>query len=486
MKKKPKEPMKKKKWTLYDAHDQYMLSSRLLTVMEHNGVKINVKRLQRTKRIVDRRIKKKEEKLRKSKVYKLWRNKYGTKTNLNSHQQLGDIFYNVLKYKSRYITATGKFKTNEEEMAKLDHPFLQLYFDIAKYKKLKGTNIANIEREITDKGFIHPNFNQHLVISHRTSCDSPNWQNQPIRNPVTGKLIRDLVVSRFKNGRIVERDYSGLEVATMCFYHEDPVMIKYLQDGFDFHKDTSAQIFMCDVEDISKSLRFEVKNKFTFAQFYGDYHKQIAPKLWDAVISQKCEIRGMPVLEWLKKKGIKRLGKCKHGESPESGTFEKQVQKIEEDFWNRRFKVYSEWKKRVWAQYLKTGQVNYIHGFINVANLRKNQVLNIANQGFASHCLIWSFSEIQREIEKSKMRTKLIAQIHDSGISDTPDSELQDFLNTSDEIVVKGLKKHFTFMNKLNVPLSTEVEVTPKGGSWYEKEQWVKNKKGIWCPKPKD
>lgn len=473
---------KRQRFNLNNAVDLFHEGMKVFSDIEHNGIKINVDLLKRTKRKVSKDIIKRTDKLRKTKVYKKWRNKFGMKANLGSKPQLGEVFYGVLGYKSGARTKTGKYKANEEELSKIDDPFIREYFQLEKLKKAVGTYLKGFERELTEDGFIYPNFNQHLAISFRTSSDNPNFQNIPIRNPEIGPMIRRLFISRFKKGHIVERDYSALEVAIALVYHQDPVMRKYLEDDFDFHRDTAAQIFMCNVEDVEKkTLRFHVKNKFTFAEFYGDYYKSITPKLWDAVMADNILIKGVPVAEHLRRKGIKRRGDCITNESPKAGTFEHQVQKIENDFWNNRFKVYTAWKKRMWEEYKLTGKIVYRNGFIAEGNFKRNQVINLGTQGLATHCLTWSLTEMQKEIRKMKMKTVLIGAIHDSALADCPHDELQDFLQMSDEIVVTKLRKHYPF---IDVPLKTEVDVTPIGGSWHDKESWYATKSGKWKPVP--
>ena len=467
-----------KKFNLKTANTFMLRSSKILAVLEHNGIKVHTKRLRKSMKRIKTDIVERTDKLKKSKVWKRWRNKYGVNANLNSGTQLGDVFYNVMGNTGKR-TATGIYKTDEESLRKLDHPFIREYLQIKKLEKCHSTYLSGIQRELDENGILHPNYNSHLAISYRTSSDDPNFQNLPIRNPEIGRIIRRLFISRFKGGYLVDRDYSGIEVAIALCYHQDPVMRKYLEDGYDFHKETAAQLYMLPIDKVTKNIRYGAKNKFVFPQFYGSYYVDCAINLWEWIFEADLKLDdGTPLIKHLKKKGIVELGDCAEGKSPRPGTFEAHVKSIEDDFWNRRFKVYTDWKKKVWNEYLQTGYVKYLNGFVAEAALKRNQVLNIGTQGVAAHCMIWSLNEIQKEIDKQKMKTVLIGQIHDSGLSDSPKEELQDFLQMSEEIVINKLKKTFPF---INVPIKTEVEVSNK--TWFDKKEWTPNKKGIWSLK---
>lgn len=64
------------------------------------------------------------------------------------------------------------------------------------------------------------------------------------------------------------------------------------------------------------------------------------------------------------------------------------------------------------------------------------------------------------------MKTKLVGQIHDDAVSDTPENELSDYIELAMDVVTRQLKKHWPW---IITPMRVEVEVTPVGGSWYEK-----------------
>jgi intein/homing endonuclease len=113
-----------------------------------------------------------------------------------------------------------------------------------------------------------------------------------------------------------------------------------------------------------------------------------------------------------------------------------------------------------------------LHQFVADGVIHKNS---------AFHCLLWTLIQLTREIRKRKMKTKVVGQIHDSVIADVPEREIQDYLEMAKRIMTVDLPKAWTW---INVPLDTEAEVCPLGGSWHTKAVWEKAG-GVWCPKKK-
>lgn len=98
---------------------------------------------------------------------------------------------------------------------------------------------------------------------------------------------------------------------------------------------------------------------------------------------------------------------------------------------------------------------------------RRNEVLNYPIQGSAFHCLLWSLIEIQKELDRQRMKTLLVGQIHDSILGDSPPEELDDFLSLSEEVMTKRLLKEWKW---INVPLKVEAEVSGVDESWFNKK----------------
>ena len=176
-----------------------------------------------------------------------------------------------------------------------------------------------------------------------------------------------------------------------------------------------------------------------------------------------------PQLEFLfESMGIYELGACDPDKEPEERTFEKHLQRIEYDFWNKKFKVYNQWKKDWYKEYLEKGYFKMLTGFVVEGLYDRKQVINYPPQGTAFHWLLWSLIRIQKKMNKYHMKSLIVGQIHDSIVGDIHRKERKDYLEIAKQVIYEDIRKHWKW---INVPLIVEVEVAPVGGSWYEKKE---------------
>lgn len=464
--------------------------AKALAWVESNGIRVDIDYLDRTIDKADSDIAELSAQLQSTKLFRRWQKRYGDKTTLGSREQLADVLFKVLKlpYPASDRTGTGRYRTNDEVLAKVDHPFVKDYRRLLDLQKDRSTYLEGIRREVVD-GLFHPSFNLHVASTFRSSSGSDredsrggrdlNFQNLPIRDPVRGAMVRQAFIPR-PGRRIVEIDFSGVEVKVSACYNKDPVLIKYIRDpSTDMHRDTACQLFGLTQEQVDKrTTRDWSKNKFVFPQFYGSVYFQCAPSLWEGVISNTTPIPGLgiTVRQHLASQGITELGECNARGKPKPGTFERRCKDVEDSFWKERFTVYAQWKQDFYRQFLKTGGFKTLTGFwIGAIGskgdsvLKKNDVTNHPVQGSAFHCLLWSLTQLVKWIRKYRLKSKVLGQIHDSILLDCPENELQDVLHTAKRIMTVDLPKAWKW---IIVPMETESDVTPVDGSWHSKAAW--------------
>ena len=134
--------------------------------------------------------------------------------------------------------------------------YIRAYCEYSSIKTYLRTFVEGIEKAITDKEFIHPNFMQCVTATGRLSSRSPNFQNMPRANTFP---VRKTIISRWKDGFILEGDYKQLEFRVAGFLSEDNTVYKEVEEGFDVHSFTAQ---MMDVT------RQEAK-AHTFKPLYG-------------------------------------------------------------------------------------------------------------------------------------------------------------------------------------------------------------------------
>lgn len=453
---------------------------------ERQGLRIDVGYAQKKKKQLTRKIKKLEQDFLSSKFYKQWKQSTTKTINLNSGDQLGKFLYNVKGITPAKLTKTGKGSTDEESLQLLKIPELDIMLKRSKLQKLRDTYLEAFVREQVN-GQLHPFFNLHNVITYRGSSSNPNFQNIPKRDDESMRTVRKAIYPRHGN-QLVEWDFKGIEVGIATCYHKDPNMIKYIKNPkSDMHGDMAKQIFKIDDWDKKRSdhslLREAAKNGFVFPQFYGDYYVMNAANICSSWIQ-------LPQSKWKPGMGIKMNNEITISEHLISkgiksyDSFIKYIQKIEKDFWTKRFPTYAKWKDDQYAIYQKYGYVSLKTGFCCSGVMTKNQVNNTPIQGSAFHCLLWCFIELTKRLERLKLQTKLVGQIHDALVLDVYPPELIEVHKLVTKIATVELPKAFPW---IIVPLAIDAELCPIDGSWAEKKEWKPDEKEYYsCVRTKD
>lgn len=451
-----------------------------LAQVEANGVRVDVPYVHATIQSNEARVVKLQKRMEDSKVMRVWRKTFKDRTNTNSNEQLGKILFDVLGYDCPEKTDTGRHKTDEKTLATVDIPFVRKLLRIKKIQKgnqfLKG-----MAKEVCGK-LLHPVFSLNTTITYRSSSDSPNFQNLPVRDAKQADMVRRAIIAR-KGRQLVEIDYKGVEIAIAACYHQDPRMVEYISDkSKDMHRDIAEKLYCLPRAEISDNIRHAAKNKFVFPEFYGSYWLECSGDLWGAIDPTSGYARRMVgegtakdptgglVRKVLAKHGIRELGNQDRKGKPKPGSFEEHVQKAEAWFWGpEQFHVYAQWKKDWFAAYQKQGWFLTKTGFICQGFMRKNEVINYPVQGSAFHCLLWSLTELViRHLRKRKLRTLIVGQIHDSLLMDVPEEEVEEILALCYRVMVVLLKRAWGW---INVPLEIDASVSPPGGSWVDKQK---------------
>jgi DNA polymerase-1 len=434
-----------------------------LSRMESVGMPVCAERLDTAIADIGNRIKGMEAELRSMPEYEEQRKRYGAKTKLGSREQLADILYNVMGHPGGVINPeTGKLSLDDEALQEINTPYTKLFQRTQKLEKLRGTYLAPFKRELCN-GRVHAFFNLHKVTTYRSSSDSPNLQNIPIRDPDIGKVIRGIIKPSDPNNVIVEIDYAQLEVYIAACYHRDPTMLDILETGADLHKDSTLGCFKLDT--VEKPIRQAIKGFWTFAAFYGDAPASIAKNLWRFAESHTMQ-SGKPLLQHLSERGIKSLG---HEKAMASDSFMQHIDSMFSHFWNKRFPVYKQWRNDWFQEYLRNGHFHTLTGFRVWGIFKRNEIINSPVQGAAFHCLLKSIIELTKRILQRKMRSRLFCQIHDSLIAEVPREELDDYIEMANEVMTKWIRTQWPW---IIVDLKTEVEVGED--SWASKKAYHK------------
>ncbi len=441
---------------------------------EQRGIRLDLKYCHAETERLTREIKALEQAFHQTKFYRHWFKTLGGRTpNINSNAQLGNFLYKRKKLKPIKTTVTGQGSTDEEALLQLNIPELNDLLRLRGLKKIRDTYLKGFLKEQVG-GRVHPNFNLHIARTYRSSSDRPNFQNIPKRDEEAKRICRQALFPS-KGYQLMAVDYSGIEVCVSACYHQDPTMMKYIKDPkSDMHRDMAQQVYELKTYDPSitghKVLRSAAKNGFVFPQFYGDYYRNCA-------ISMACNWGKLPDGRWKPGQGIPlgdgSLSDHLLGQGHKSlEQFADHVQRIEKDFWGRRFRVYARWKEKTWEQYQRTGYVELLTGFRCGGLMAYNDVTNYPIQGAAFHCLLKAFVLADRELRARKFKTRLIGQIHDEMILDVWPPELDEVGELLLDVMTQQVPEEWPW---IVVPLTVDMEVSPVDGSWQEMGSYVRD-----------
>jgi DNA polymerase-1 len=393
----------------------------VLSRMEANGVKIDTENLQQISEEFGKEIKKIEEE-----IYAL----AGTPFNIASPKQLGEILFEKLKIDEKAKkTKTGQYATGEDVLQKLSHkhPIIQKILDYRSLTKLKSTYLDALPALVNPKdGLIHTSYNQAVTATGRLSSNNPNLQNIPVRTE-KGREIRRAFVPRSPQYTLLAADYSQIELRIIAHLSQDPAMVADFNLGHDIHAATAAKVFHVPMEQVTKEQRSRAK-AVNFGIIYGMSAFGLAERM-ELSRSEAADIIKKYFEEYA---GIK-------------------------EYMNRSIALA---KERGYAETI-LGRRRYLRD-INAANsvvrgFAERNAINAPIQGSSADMIKIAMIGIHQELERLKMQSKMILQVHDELVFDAHLDEL-DALKT---IVQNKMVNALT----LSVPVVVEMNT---GNNWLE------------------
>ncbi len=387
----------------------------VLASIERCGVKIDTEILGQISKELERMIENMETEVH---------GQAGEEFNINSPKQLAEILFNKMGLVPTKKTKTG-YSTDVFVLEELSaqHPIAENILNYRKLTKLKGTYVDALPTLINPRtGRVHTSFNQTVAATGRLSSSDPNLQNIPIRGEM-GKEIRKAFVPGEKGWVMLSADYSQIELRVMAHICKDEGLIDAFKKHEDIHRTTASKVFGVAPEKVTSDMRRKAK-EVNFGLLYG-----IGPY------------------------GLKiRLG-ISQGEAKEVI-----------DTYFQRFPRVREYISGTVEFARKHGYVETLLGRrrylanINsknsaVRNAEERQAINMPIQGTAADMIKLAMIDIYREMEKRKMKSRMILQVHDELVFETPKSELKEL----EELVAQKMKNAM----KLSVPVEVELGTGP-------------------------
>ena len=389
----------------------------VLSDMEQNGAILNSKILNSQSKDLESRIKKLEEK-----AYQL----AGEDFNLGSTKQLREIFFEKLKYRIIKKTPGGQPSTDEKVLAELaeEYELPKVLLEHRTLSKLKSTYTDKLPNQISQStGKVHTSFHQAVTTTGRLSSSDPNLQNIPIRTE-DGRRIRQ-AFEPSKGNKFISADYSQIELRVMAHMSKDAGLLQAFQEGEDIHSKTASEVFDVSIKDVTSDLRRNAK-AINFGLIYGISAFGLGKQLG---ISRNLAAEYMAMY------------------------FEKYPD----------VKKYMESTKEFASQrgYVETlfGRRLYLRD-INATNAMRRQAseraaINAPVQGTAADIMKIAMINMHKAIKAEKSKAKLILQVHDELILDTPEDEI--------DKIAKLITDSMMGAANLDVPLEIDIGI---GDNW--------------------
>ena len=350
--------------------------------------------------------------------------------NIDSPKQLGEVLFDKMKLDEKAKkTKTGQFKTDEATLTKLTglHEIIDHILQYRTEKKLLSTYVDALPKLISKKtGRIHTNYMQTVTATGRLSSNNPNLQNIPIRTPL-GKEIRKAFCSIDENHSLLCADYSQIELRIIAGLSEDESMINAFKNKRDIHTETAAKVFNVETSKVDREMRNKAK-MVNFGIIYG---------ISAFGLSQRLGIKRKEAGEIIKSY-FREFPKIKQ-HMDNSISFAKENGYVETILKRKR--------------YLS----NINSGNATVRGFEERNAINAPIQGSAADIIKIAMINIFNTINKEKMQSKLLMQVHDELVFELKNEE-EDKLKT---IVRKEMMEAIEF----NVPLEVEIGV---GENWLE------------------
>lgn len=239
---------------IYEKMDKPLI--KILHRMESNGVKLDVKRLNKFSEQLGAEIAVIE-----SKIHEI----AGEKFNIGSPKQLGVILFEKLGLEALKKTKTG-YSTDNDVLEKLKHPIAQQVIEYRELSKLKSTYVDALPELVDSNNRVHGSFNQALTATGRLSSTAPNLQNIPIKTE-KGQVVRQCFIAD-EGKKLLSLDYSQIELRVLAHISNDKNLIQAFADDLDIHQATAAEVFSTPLKEVTKDQR-RIAKAVNFGIAYG-------------------------------------------------------------------------------------------------------------------------------------------------------------------------------------------------------------------------
>lgn len=339
---------------------------------------------------------------------------------VNSPTQLQVVLFEELgltpvkKIKSGYSTDAGSLEAIASE-----HAIIPLILRFRELDKLRGTYGAPLIATIGDDNRIHATFHQTVARTGRLSSEAPNLHNIPVRTE-EGRRLRHAFVAR-PGHTLVVADYNQIELRVLAHLSSDPGLLEAFANATDVHRVIAARVFGVTVDEVTHDQRERAK-AVSYGLAYGMEAFGLSQRLGIAVPEAKsimdAYFRTFPTVKNYMQEAV-ALARTQGYSRTEFG----------------RLRPFPDLATAVGPQRAAA----------------ERQAMNAGIQGLAADIFKLALVRLDRVLQDHQLAARLILQVHDEVMVETPDDELQQV----EADVTWALQSAATLSVNLDVSVST-------------------------------
>lgn len=391
--------------------------AKVLAFMEHEGFKVDKEGIKSYGDMLEEKINELT-----TQIYEL----SGCEFNIKSPKQLGEVLFDKMGLPVVKKTKSG-YSTNAEVLESLinNHPIISLILEYRTFTKLKSTYCDGLIKEIAPDGRIHSTLNQTETRTGRISSTEPNLQNIPVRTDY-GRELRKYFVADDGNV-LVDADYSQIELRVLAAVSDDEEMIRAFNDGEDIHAITASQVFNIPFQMVTPLMRRRAK-AVNFGIVYGIGAFSLAKDIGVTRKEADQYIKGY-LNHYI---GVKNY-------------LENSVEQAKNNGY-----ALTLFNRRRYLPELKAKNAM-------LRSFGERVAMNMPIQGTAADIIKIAMIKVFERIERENLKAKLILQVHDELIVESPIEEEQQ--------VTQIVKEEMENACTLKVKLLADVHC---GKTWYD------------------
>jgi len=306
--------------------------------------------------------------------------------------------------------------------------------DWRQLSKLKNTYSDSLPEHINPQTErVHTSFLLAATTTGRLASSDPNLQNIPIKTD-DGKDIRKAFVAK-KDHVLISADYNQIEMRILADLADVKELKKAFKNNEDIHSLTASQIFNIDKKKVSEDQRRKAK-AINFGIIYGISQYGLAKQI---------NVSNYEAEEFLN---------SYFGKFPEIKVYMDPTIK----FCRKSGFVNNIFGRR--SHFININDKNY-----NVRNFQERAAINAPIQGSASEIMRLAMIRLNKRFnDQINQKTKMLLQIHDELIFETPKEEVK---RISKIIIEEMSSVADSDQHSFSIPLTVDLNTGDNWGSLH-------------------